>query len=141
MICNASLFSDISNSASPSFVTIGNGSKSPVHGIGTVRTSSLTFSSVLDLPQFPYNLLSVHKLTSILNCSITFYPTRCVFQDLKTKDKEEERWSLLLSLSMHIYHIPSSYQWHFQLGHHSANNLRCLVPVLPSSNFNCDTCK
>lgn len=89
MTCNASLFSDISNSTSPSFVTIANGSKSPLHGIGTVRTSRLTFSSVLYLPQFSYNLLSVRKLTSTLNCSITFYPTHCVLQDLKTISKRK----------------------------------------------------
>lgn len=34
------------------------------------------------MPQIKYNLLSTSKLTKELQCLISFYPDRCVFQDL-----------------------------------------------------------
>ena len=79
MTSNSSIISNISHLSSPSFVTVANGTKTHVQGIGTVSTPNLTLSSVLYLPQFFLNLLSVHKLTHSLNCSLTFYPTHCVF--------------------------------------------------------------
>jgi hypothetical protein len=36
-------------------------------------------SDVLYLPQFPFNLLSVPKLTLTLNCSVAFYPSHREF--------------------------------------------------------------
>jgi hypothetical protein len=85
MTGNSSLFSPISNICTPSFVIVANGTKTHVQGKGTITTSDLTFSDVLYLPQFPFNLHSVHKLTLALNCSVTFYLSHCEFQDLKTK--------------------------------------------------------
>jgi hypothetical protein len=85
MTGNSSLLSHTSSPCSPSFVTVANGTKTPVQGKGTVTTSDLTLSDVLYLPEFPFNLLSVHKLTLALNCSVAFYPSHCEFQDLKTK--------------------------------------------------------
>ena len=85
MTGNSSLLSHISSTCSPSFVTVANGTKTPVQGKGAVTTFDLTLSDVLDLPHFPFNLLSVHKLTLALNCFVTFYPSHCEFQDLKTK--------------------------------------------------------
>jgi hypothetical protein len=34
---------------------------------------------------FNFNLLSVSKITSSLNCVVTFFPIFCVFQDLKSR--------------------------------------------------------
>ena len=41
-------------------------------------------SSVLYIRDFPFNLLSISKLTKILNCVAIFLSTHCNFQDLKT---------------------------------------------------------
>jgi hypothetical protein len=85
MTGNSSLLSHISSTCSLSFVTVANGTKTPVQGKGAVTTFDLTLSDVLYLPHFPFNLLSVHKLTLALTCFVTFYPSHCEFQDLKTK--------------------------------------------------------
>lgn len=37
---------------------------------------------MLCVPSFQYNLLSVNKITKDLNCSVSFFSTCCVFQDL-----------------------------------------------------------
>jgi hypothetical protein len=85
MTGNSSLLSHISSTHSPSFVTVNNGTKTPVQGKNIVTNFDLTFSNVLYLPQFPFNLLSVHKLIIALNCFVAFYPSHCEFQDLKMK--------------------------------------------------------
>ena len=45
----------------------------------------ISLSSVLYIPSFPFNLLSISKLTKILNCAAIFLSTHCIFQDLKTR--------------------------------------------------------
>uniref|UniRef100_A0A2N9EMG3 Integrase catalytic domain-containing protein n=1 Tax=Fagus sylvatica TaxID=28930 RepID=A0A2N9EMG3_FAGSY len=121
------------------------------HMTGTVSTPNLTFSNVLYLPEFPFNLLSVHKLTVALHCSIAFFPSYCVFQDLKTKRTIGggfEKDGLYYFRPFHTS-IPSAlrssvspYQWHCRLGHPSFLNLQKLVPSLSDfSSFNCETCE
>ncbi|GKA40567.1 polyprotein [Tanacetum coccineum] len=57
-----------------------------VLGSGTVNLSpSISLSSVLSLPKFSFNLLSVSRITNNLQCSVKFYPEYYVFKDLKTK--------------------------------------------------------
>ena len=83
---NSTLLSNLKSHASPSYVTLADGTKSFVMGSGHVNlTPSLSVSSVLCLPKFSFNLLSVSKLTRALNCCISFFPYYCVFQDLSTK--------------------------------------------------------
>ena len=150
MIGNSSFLFDISP-YSPFYVTVANGTKTPVQGIGTVNTLDLTFSDVLYLHEFSFSLLFVHKLIVVLKCSIAFYPSQCVFQDLKTKrmigggiEKNE-----LYYLRPFRTSIPSTlrssafpYQWHYSLGHPSSLNLYRLVPSLSDfSSCNCDTCE
>ncbi|KAF6159557.1 hypothetical protein GIB67_032328 [Kingdonia uniflora] len=48
-------------------------------------SSSLTLSDVLHVPHLTINLLSISSLPKSLNCSVTFYPSHCNFQDLETK--------------------------------------------------------
>ena len=151
MTGNSSLLSHTSSPCSPSFVTLANGTKTPVQGKGTVTTSDLTLSDVLYLPEFPFNLLSVHKLTLALNCSVAFYPSHCEFQDLKTKrmigggfvkDGLYYFQPSSTSIPSALHSTNSPYQWHCRLGHPSSVNLKHLVPTLPTfSNFNCETCE
>jgi hypothetical protein len=151
MTSNSSLLSNISNPCSPFSVTVANGTKTPVQGIGTVSTPNLAFSNVLYLPEFPFTLLSVHKLTVALHCSIAFFPSYCVFQDLKTKRTIGggfEKDGLYYFRPFHTS-IPSAlrssvspYQWHCRLRHPSFLNLQKLVPSLSDfSSFNCETCE
>uniref|UniRef100_A0A2N9E4Z4 Integrase catalytic domain-containing protein n=1 Tax=Fagus sylvatica TaxID=28930 RepID=A0A2N9E4Z4_FAGSY len=151
MTGNSSLLSHTSSPCSPSFVTVANGTKTPIQGKGTVTTSDLTLSDVLYLPEFPFNLLSVHKLTLALNCSVAFYPSHCEFQDLKTKrmigggfvkDGLYYFQPSSTSIPSALHSTNSPYQWHCRLGHPSSVNLKHLVPTLPTfSNFNCETCE
>ena len=48
-------------------------------------TPIISLDNVLCTPSFKYNLLSISKLTQTLNCSITFFPNHCLFQNLLTK--------------------------------------------------------
>jgi hypothetical protein len=151
MTGNSSFISHITSTCSPSFVTVANGTKTPVQGKGTITTSDLTLSNVLYLPQFSFNLLSVHKLTVALNCSVAFYPSHCEFQDLKTKmmigggfvkDGLYYFQPSSTSIPSALHSTTSPYQWHCRLGHPLSINLKHLVPSLPTSfSFNCETCE
>ena len=48
-------------------------------------TPSIPLTSVLRLPNFSFNLMSVSRLTRTLKCYISFFPDFCLFQDLMTK--------------------------------------------------------
>ena len=78
MIGNSSLFTTFQSHPSTSTVTLANGSKSCVLGSGTINPTPLTH---LSLPHFSFNLISVSKLTRTLNCSISFFPVYCMFQE------------------------------------------------------------
>lgn len=44
--------------------------------------------AVLHLPDFPFNLLSISKIVTTLQSSVTFYPSLYVFQDLKIQNDD-----------------------------------------------------
>ena len=62
-------------------IIVANGSSSLVFGTGMVYSSTSPLESILFVPNFPVNLLSVSKSTKDLNYCVTFFPTHCVFQD------------------------------------------------------------
>ncbi|GKV53382.1 hypothetical protein SLEP1_g59913 [Rubroshorea leprosula] len=57
---------------------------SPSWIIDSGATDHMT-ESVLHVPNFATNLLSISSITKSMNCSVTFFPTHCVFQDLETR--------------------------------------------------------
>jgi hypothetical protein len=86
MTGNHSLLCHFSEHRSFKKVEVANGTFSQAIGSGTVTLSqSMSLSSVLSLPKFTFNLLSVSKITRGLNCSVKFYPYHCIFKDLSTK--------------------------------------------------------
>lgn len=86
MTGNSNVFSTYSPSSPGATVTLADGSFVPVLGRGSaVATSSLPLSSILYLPKFPFNLLSISQITRALNCFVSFFPGYCLFQDLLTK--------------------------------------------------------
>ena len=136
----------------PSRVTLADGSTTNVTGLGFVHvTSSLTLDSVLQVPRFPLNLMSVSKLTKSLNCSVTFFPNGCVFQDLKTGRKiggGVERGGLYYFTddvhpsSVALQSSMSVYQHHCRFGHPSLENLKRLVPSCSRVNvLPCEVCE
>ena len=59
---------------------VAEGSYAPVAGKGTVQVSpNLSLSSVLHVPCFSFNLISVSALIKKLKCRVTFYPFYCAF--------------------------------------------------------------
>ena len=85
MIGNHKTFPTFRTHSAPP-VTVADGSTYEIKGSGTVKpTSSITLSYVLNLPNLAFNLIYVTKLTKNLNCSVSFFPDHCVFQDLMTK--------------------------------------------------------
>ena len=65
---------------SQSVISTANGSTSPITGEGAVILSNtLTLVTVLVVPSLEYNLLSVSQITSTLACTVTFWPSFCVF--------------------------------------------------------------
>ena len=75
----------LSYSPISSGIRLADGSLSSASGIGiSPLSSSLSIPNVVHVSTFPSNLLSVSQLTKQLSCSITFFPSNCVFQDLRT---------------------------------------------------------
>ena len=86
MTGNSSLFTSFQSHPSTSTVTLVDGSTSCVLGSRTIHpTPLITLTSVMSLPQFFFNLISVNKLTRTLNCSILIFPHHCLIQDFSTK--------------------------------------------------------
>ena len=66
-------------------VKLADGSSQTVLGSGTVMCgSNISLSSVLHVPSFPINLLSISCITKELNCAVIFFPSWCLFQELGT---------------------------------------------------------
>ena len=64
-------------------VKVADGSLSSVSGKGSIHCSpTISLSSVLHVPNFATNLIFVSSFTRSLNCSVTFFPTHCVVQEL-----------------------------------------------------------
>lgn len=71
---------------SQSIISTANGSTSPITGEGSVVLSStLKLDIVLVVPSLAYNLLSVSQITYSLHCTVTFWPSFYVFQDILTR--------------------------------------------------------
>ena len=66
-------------------IKIPDGSTLKVTHIGTAYIApKIQLKNTICIPGFKCNLLSVAKATKDLNCSITFFPIFCTFQDLDT---------------------------------------------------------
>uniref|UniRef100_A0A2N9IER4 Reverse transcriptase Ty1/copia-type domain-containing protein n=1 Tax=Fagus sylvatica TaxID=28930 RepID=A0A2N9IER4_FAGSY len=67
-------------------VSLADGSTSHISHKGDVFLSSdITLSSVLHIPNFAFNLLSVSHLAKSLNCAVIFLPFHCLLQDLSSR--------------------------------------------------------
>jgi hypothetical protein len=67
-------------------VCLADSSTSHISHKGDVFLSSdILLSSVLHVPNFAFNLLSVSRLAKSLNCAVIFLPYHCLLQDLNSK--------------------------------------------------------
>ncbi|KAL5832076.1 hypothetical protein ACOSQ4_017430 [Xanthoceras sorbifolium] len=140
-------------------VALPNGSYSKIIGIGSIQLSNhLHIKNIMCAPSFHVNLLSVSQLTSAMNCSIQFFPTFCILQDLASKkmiglEKQLNGLYYFVSPVKSIptslpltHHVDSarSITWHKRLGHPSKAPLKFLSNIIPSfvfdSQHSCETC-
>jgi hypothetical protein len=56
-------------------------------GVGTVMSPSITLSSVLHVPSFPANLLSLSALVDQMDCLVSFDRKHCLIHDRRTGKK------------------------------------------------------
>ncbi|KAL0405896.1 UNVERIFIED_CONTAM: Retrovirus-related Pol polyprotein from transposon RE2 [Sesamum latifolium] len=147
---NRSHFSSLSISHNSLSVRLADGSYSPISGYGTVQpTDHITLTNVLFAPKFPVNLLSVSQLTKKHNCSVTFFPSYCVFQDLQTRRTigggHEHGGLYFLDKSTPadaraLFASVSPLQWHCRLGHPSLPSLNKILPI-ESARLECESCE
>ena len=152
MTGNSSFFTTFQSHPSTSTVTPADGSTSCVLGSGAIHpTPLITLTSVLSLPQFSFNLISMSKLTRTLNCRISFFPDHCLIQDLSTKRiiaQGHEYGGLYIfetkvSKSVTCYGVViTSFELHCRLGHPFLPLLKKLYPQSSSlSSLNCESCQ
>jgi hypothetical protein len=137
----------------PHNVTLANGSHSNVADSGHTHLSpDIELLSILHVPSFPFNLLSISKITKSFNCSVSFYPSLCIFQDLMTRrmiGMGHEVGGLyymdLTPTSSQVLQSSTSIpalQWHCRLGHPSLPTLKHQVPHLHhESSVPCEACQ
>lgn len=164
-----SLFSSASPIANAS-VNLPNGHTAPVTHLGTVQlTSLITFSSVLHVPSFSFNLISVSALTQHTSCTVVFTHNSFQIQEaiLGTVIGRGNRVGNLYifefpdSPSNAVSNFPSSSQnnvstishavsvnsvvsldvWHQRLGHPSLNKLKVLSKFLSPTNTHLTNCQ
>ena len=86
---------DFKKLPTPSYVSVANGEGAKVLGIRKINlVSDKIESKALYVPSFPFQLLSVGKITHTLNCLVTFSPYNVIFQDCVTKKKIGEGFFL-----------------------------------------------
>ena len=151
MTGNPSLFSSYQSHNSSSNVTLADGSTSCVLGSGSITpTPLISLSSVLSLPQFAFNLISVSKLTRALKCCISFFPDHCLFQDLTTRQiigKGHESGGLYIldtqvPRTIACSSISTPFEEHCRLGHPSLPLLKKLCPQFNKlSSLDCESCQ
>ena len=72
--------------STPVYVSVANGKRVAVKGKGKLKlVSPIIESEVLYVPSFPFQSLSVKKITTSLNCEVILSPYKVIFQDLITK--------------------------------------------------------
>ena len=82
MTNNASQFNTYTPSPGNRKVKVADGTLATLAGYGTIYlTSSLILKNVLHVPKLSVSLLSIHKITTDLQCHVTFFPSYCMFQD------------------------------------------------------------
>ena len=123
--------------------------------LGKGKASIFTNSNeslALYVPSFPFQLLSVGKITNSLNCHAMFSPNKVIFQDIITKKMIGEG-SLLndlyylckISVMLRAFQAEPKYfehqqLWHQRLAHPSELVLSKLFPMFCQSPLKCETC-
>ncbi|KAK2380773.1 putative mitochondrial protein [Trifolium repens] len=149
VVGNPSLISNLLPPKIPHSLTLANGSKAQVTGVGQASPlPSLLLNYVLFVPGSPFNLISISKLTSSLNCSITFCSNSFSIQERGTGKTigtgfESQGLYYLHNQSSTICGVSASPDIiHRRLGHPSLDKLKVLIPHLSHlKSLNCESCQ
>ena len=103
-------------------------------------TPSIPLTSVLSLPNFSFNLMSVSKLTRALKSYISFFPDFFLFRDLMTKQiigRGRESGGLYIldptvPRPIACSGVTTPFETHCRLGHLSLPLLKKLCPRFSS---------
>ena len=124
-------------------ITLANGSQTIAKGIGSVcPIPSLPLTSVLYVPNFTFNLISIGKLTRDLHCVLTFSH---IFTGKTIGIGHESQGLFHLSsplCSTACTFTEAPLLLHSRLGHPSLSKFRKLVPHFSSlSSLECESCR
>jgi hypothetical protein len=68
-------------------VCIADDSLASISGKGSIQCTTLSLTTILHVPKFSSNLISISKIIKDLEYKVSIYSTHCVFKDMKTKKK------------------------------------------------------
>jgi transposase InsO family protein len=137
-------------------VQIVDGTSRQFQGVGSIEcTPSLSLSSVLHVPSFPVNLISVSSIIDQFKCTETFHENSCVFQErgtgrrIGTGDRRDGLWFINHEESAFIADAREDVKeillLHCRLGHVSFESLNRLYLSMfkgvDKSRLVCDPCE
>ena len=144
-------------------ITIPDGRQVAIKHIGYVLLpGNITLRNVFHVPDFHYNLISIHKLCLDLKCDITFSASSCMIQGPHltlpqvlgnlhqglycTKHEFQFPTTSVPSISCHAVHLPNAdlaKLWHLRLGHLPFPQLQTAtknIVTCPSMECICQIC-
>ena len=131
MIGNRGIISSFTPNSYSNSIELVDAFRTPIQDIGTATiTPTLHLSYVFYLHHFPYKILSISKITRVLNCTVIVFLTHCIFHELGTgKTGTRREWNGLYELeftSDQVACISTSiaFDYHCQLGHLSLHTLK-----------------
>ncbi|WVZ66155.1 hypothetical protein U9M48_015421 [Paspalum notatum var. saurae] len=136
-------------------IQTADGTSQPIKGVGSIGcTPHITLSSVLYVPSFPVNLLSISSIIDELKCTVLFDKDSCIFQERRTGKKIETgvRRNGLWYISQEDTALTVGegveqriLLQHHRLGHPSFENLSRMYPELftrvDKKKLVCDACE
>ncbi|KAM1785404.1 hypothetical protein ACFX1Q_038150 [Malus domestica] len=145
---------DFQRTIDPIHVSVANRKGEPIIGKGKIRLlSEHTDSTTLYVPSFPFQLLSIRKITKTLDCLAIFFPHNVVFQDRVTQKKIGEGFFLnglyylskesnfVKKLSVNLSQVQEHQLWHQRLAHPSEHVMTKLFPFFCKNTLECETCQ
>ena len=147
---NKDLFSSLTFLSPLPTITLANGSQTIAKGIDSAcPLPSLPLTSIIYVPDFPFNLISISKLTRDLHCVLTFSHNSITLQDRSTGKTIGIGYE-----SQGLFHLSSPLcstactsteaplLLHRRLGHPSHSKFQKLVPHFSSlSSLECESCQ
>ena len=146
---NKDLFSSLTFSSPLPTITLANGSQTIAKGIYSVcPLPSLPLTFMLYVPNFPFNLISISKLTRDFHCVLTFS-----HNSVTLEDRSKGKTIGIGHESQGLYHLSSPLcstactsteaplLLHSRLDHPSLSKFRKLVPHFSNlSSLKCESC-